>query len=191
MVLDSTEGQHTEGRRLTVYALVIYIPDPLGRFLDDLRRELAPKCNPHAHVSVLPPRALTVNWEVASRHARPIAEGCAGFDVELTRVQVFSATNVIYLEIGEGAARLQELHAALSTGVLAFPEPYAYHPHVTLAQEFPSEQLPGMKELAERRWREFRGSKTFRAERAVFVRNTEGDCWQDLATYSIGSVLVP
>ena len=39
------------------FALVIYIPDPLGRFLDDLRRELAPDCVPHAHVSVLPPQA--------------------------------------------------------------------------------------------------------------------------------------
>jgi len=29
-------------QRLNVFALVIYIPDPLGRFLDDLRRELVP-----------------------------------------------------------------------------------------------------------------------------------------------------
>ena len=44
-----------EGQRLNVFALVVYIPDPLGRFLDDLRRELVPHYNPHAHVSVLPP----------------------------------------------------------------------------------------------------------------------------------------
>ena len=53
-------------QRLNVFALVIYIPDPLGRFLDDLRRELVPGCNPHAHVSVLPPRPLAVDWQVAS-----------------------------------------------------------------------------------------------------------------------------
>jgi hypothetical protein len=47
--------------RLNVFALVIYIGDPLGRFLDDLRRELSPQCNPHAHVSVLPPRPLSVD----------------------------------------------------------------------------------------------------------------------------------
>ena len=34
--------------RLNVFALVIYIPDPLGQFLDDLRRELVPHYNPHA-----------------------------------------------------------------------------------------------------------------------------------------------
>ena len=54
-------------QRLNVFALVIYIPDPLGRFLDDLRTELVPGCNPHAHVSVLPPRPLAVDWQVAER----------------------------------------------------------------------------------------------------------------------------
>src|ERR1035438_9490908 len=49
--------------RLNVFALVIYIHDPLGSFLDDLRRQLVPGCNPHAHVSVLPPRPLAVDWQ--------------------------------------------------------------------------------------------------------------------------------
>ncbi len=53
-------------QRLNVFALVIYIPDPLGRFLDDLRTALVPGCNPHAHVSVLPPRPLAVDWQVAA-----------------------------------------------------------------------------------------------------------------------------
>ena len=54
-----------EEERLNVYALVIYIPDPLGRFLDHLRRELVPAYKPHAHVSVLPPRPLFVDWQTA------------------------------------------------------------------------------------------------------------------------------
>ena len=45
-------------QRLNIYALVIYVPAPLGRFLDDLRRELVPTYKPRAHVSVLPPRPL-------------------------------------------------------------------------------------------------------------------------------------
>ena len=59
-------------QRLNVFALVIYIPDPLGRFLDDLRRELVPGCNPHAHVSVLPPRPLAVDWQVASEQVKAL-----------------------------------------------------------------------------------------------------------------------
>src|ERR1700730_11444059 len=84
--------------RLNVYALVIYIPGPLGRFLDDLRRELVPAYNPHAHVSVLPPRPLTVDWEQASGQARRLIEGWPPFDVELTEVNIFPATKVVYTE---------------------------------------------------------------------------------------------
>src|SRR5450756_2278998 len=69
--------------RLNVYALVIYIPDPLGRFLDDLRRGLVPECNPHAHVSVLPPRPLAVDWQEAGEQVRVCAGNWAPFDIVL------------------------------------------------------------------------------------------------------------
>src|ERR1700730_8846823 len=84
--------------RLNVYALVIYIPDPLGRFLDDLRRELMPQYNPHAHVSVLPPRPLAVDWSVASGQVRSLTEAWAPFEIELTEVGIFPVTDVIYLQ---------------------------------------------------------------------------------------------
>ena len=126
-----------EGERLNVFALVIYIPLPLGRFLDELRRELVPHYNPHAHVSVLPPRPLTVDWRIASDQARTLSEGWAPFDVALSSVEVFPLTDVIYIEIGAGAKELYELHAAMNTSALAFGEPYPYHPHITLAQELP------------------------------------------------------
>jgi len=36
-------------------------------------------------------------------------------------------------------------------------------------------------------WDSFTGPKTFRAERAAFVQNTLGNCWIDLAEYSLGA----
>src|SRR6267154_1329293 len=90
--------QDCEG--LSICALVIYIPGPLGGFLDDLRRELVPHYNPHAHVSVLPPRPLAVDWRVASERARALTEGWAAFDIELTGLQIFPVTQVLYLEVG-------------------------------------------------------------------------------------------
>ena len=93
-------------QRMNVYALVIYIPDPLGRFLDDLRRELVPGCNPHAHVSVLPPRPLAVDWQVAGEQVRACAASRAPFDIVLGRIGIFPVTNVIYLELGEGAPEM-------------------------------------------------------------------------------------
>src|SRR5271157_3877049 len=137
MSMGSEENGVTRGvpaeERLNVFALVIYIPDPLGRFLDDLRRELAPHSNPHAHVSVLPPRPLAVEWQAAAEQARALTEGWARFQIELSGLQIFPVTNVIYLEIGAGGADLRRMHAAMNTGVMEFQEPFPYHPHITLA----------------------------------------------------------
>jgi 2'-5' RNA ligase len=182
--------QIPEAERLNMFALVVYIPDPLGQFLDDLRRELVPEYKPHAHVSVLPPRSLEVDWQTACEQVRGLTEAWMPFDVELTRVDIFPATDVVYVEVGAGAEELYRLHSAMNTGALKFDEPYPYHPHITLAQDVLPEHKNAVTELAQRRWREFRGPRIFRAERAVFVQNTMSHCWIDLAEYSLGVTAV-
>ena len=178
------------GERQNLFALVIYIPEPLGRFLDDLRRELVPHYNPHAHVSVLPPRSLAVPWNEASEQARRLTEGWAPFEIELTSIEVFPATEVIYIEVGRGAAEMRRLHGAMNSGVLDCNEPFVYHPHITLAQDIPHERVGELTDLARRRWAEYRGGRIFRAERAVFVQNAGDNCWLDLADYALGAVTV-
>jgi len=189
---DSNGGpcRSLEFERPNVFALVIYIPEPLGRFLDDLRRELVPHYNPHAHVSVLPPRVIRYDWQGASDQARALTEGWAPFEVELTSIEVFERTEVIYIGIGAGATELCDLHGAMNSSALEFDEPYVYHPHITLAQEIPHDRVAELTELARRRWKEYDGARTFRAERAVFVQNTVDNCWVDLAEYSLGAVAV-
>jgi 2'-5' RNA ligase len=176
--------------RLNVFALVIYIPGSLGRFLDDLRRELAPAYNPHAHVSVLPPRPLSVELSSASEQARTLIETAQPFSIELTEIGIFPVTNVIYLEIGKGAAELGEMHRAMNESCLCHNEPFSYHPHSTLAQEIPGESVGQIYETARRRWREYTGPRTFRANEAVFVQNTLNNCWIDLAEYHFGAMTV-
>jgi hypothetical protein len=165
----------------SLYALVIYLPDPLGGFLDDLRLEMVPGCNPHAHISVLPPRPLPVAPEDAIAEARGIVGGFAPFDIELGQIEKFDVTDVIYISVEGGAERLRQIHRSLNLGALAFEEPFAYHPHVTLAQEIEAGQVEALLELAARRWREFRGPRRCRAESTVFVRNACGNQWIDLA----------
>src|SRR6185369_6043442 len=131
--------------------------------------------NPHAHVSVLPPRTLAGTWQDASSKAQALIEECRPFDVHLTELQVFPVTDVIYLEVGDGAADLRRMHQAMNSGPLAFPEPFAYHPHITLAQEVTHDNVGAMYDLACRRWQEYRGDRSFRAEHAVFVQNTVAD----------------
>ena len=72
-----------------------------------------------------------------------------------------------------------------NTDALRFDEPFEYHPHITLAQEIPPGQVEAVNLMAQRRWEEFTGPRTFRAERATFVRNTVGNRWIDLAEFSL------
>jgi 2'-5' RNA ligase len=176
--------------RLNVFALVIYLPEPLGRFLDDLRCELVPNDKPHAHVSVLPPRPLAVDASVASEQVRALTESWSPFEIELTSIEVFPVTNVIYLELGAGAAELRKLHSAMNAGALAFDEPFLYHPHVTLAQELMSADVAAAHATARRRWENYPGKRSFRAERAVFVQNSLHNVWLDLAEFGLGTVAV-
>lgn len=169
-------------RPLSLYALVIYLPEPLCGFLDHLRLELVPGCNPHAHISVLPPRPLPVAPEEAIEEARAIVGGFAPFDIELGGIDKFDVTDVIYISVEGGTEQLRHMHRSLNRGALALEEPFPYHPHVTLAQEFEVGQADTLLELASRRWSEFRGPRRFRAESSVFVRNTRGNEWIDLAS---------
>jgi 2'-5' RNA ligase len=192
MSLDSTEAhsQIPSDERLNLFALVIYVPDPLGRFLDNLRRELVPHDNPHAHVSVLPPRPLRVEWTVASAEVRALTDSWNPFDIELTEVEVFTVTDVVYIELGAGAVPLRRLHSAMNRNALDHAEPFEYHPHLTIAQEIARQDVVRIRETAERRWRDYQGSRRFRAERAVLVQNTVKNQWIDLAEYSLGAVAV-
>ncbi len=165
----------------SLYALVIYLPDPLGAFLDDLRRELVPGCNPHAHVSVLPPRTLEGPPEAAVEHAQRTVAGFAPFEIVLGGIEKFDATDVIFIGLEQGEAQLREMYRSLNQGILVFPETYAYHPHVTLAQEIPPEQVESLRALAIRRWSDYRGPRRFRAGKTVFVRNIRGNLWIDMA----------
>jgi 2'-5' RNA ligase len=182
-------GPRADGDRVNLYALVIYLPDPLGAFLDHLRLEMVPGCNPHAHVSVLPPRPLEGPKD-AIDVARRAVSSYSPFEVELSKIEIFPVTDVIYISIEAGADQLRLMHRTLNQGALAFDEPFPYHPHVTLAQELPADQVEPLFELAARRWREFRGSRKFLANNTIFVQHECGDRWVDLAEGPLRAVPV-
>ena len=177
-------------QRLNVFALVIYIPDPLGRFLDDLRRDLVPGCNPHAHVSVLPPRPLSVESALAGEQVHDCAAGWTPFEITLGEIRIFPVTNVIFLELAAGAPEMHRIHDAMNADALAFREPFAYHPHITVAQELPEAEVAAAAKRAQDLWAAYEGPRSFKAERTAFVQNTLGNCWIDLAEYSLGAVTV-
>jgi 2'-5' RNA ligase len=177
--------------RINSYALVAYIPDPLGRFLDDLRRLLVPGSDPHAHVTLLPPRPLQAPAEALAQ-IRDFAEHLPVFEVEATKLAVFPKTNVIYIEIGNGREMLTAAHGMLNRDALAFTEPFPYHPHITLAQELPPEEVPAAVEIAQRWWNDYPHPRVFPVRQLAFVQNSNCNRWTDLATVPLaGPIPVP
>jgi 2'-5' RNA ligase len=178
--------------RINSFALVGYINDRLGDFLNRLRQELAPGCLAAAHVTVLPPRPLSVDAAVGESELSARLVDFSPFPVEITGVHIFSVTDVIYLEIGLGRAQLTELHQALNTKEFAFHEPHEYHPHVTLAQGVDLADIPARYEWAKRRWLEESPTHRFTLEKLTFVQNTVDNIWADLAEFDLRKpVLVP
>jgi 2'-5' RNA ligase len=172
--------------RINSFALVSYIPEPLGGFLDRMRQELVPDCFLRAHVTILPPRPISSTPGAAWDLVRWFAPQFAPFDVDLTGVEVFPVSDVIYVNIGGGTEQLNHMHATLNSNGLRFPDPFSYHPHVTLAQNLQPDQVDELTRVARARWAEYSFPKTFRVDNAVFVQNTRRNGWIDLGECRLG-----
>jgi 2'-5' RNA ligase len=181
---DGQPGEQTLGQ----FALVSYIPDPLARFLDDLRVELTPGCNPHAHVTILPPRPLPNDVDVKGT-IRLIVEECRNlppFRVEPGDIRVFAESNVIYLDIVRGIDELREFYRVLNRGPLAYKESFPYHPHITIAQNIRPDQAPRLAVAAREKWAEYRGPRGFVISSLSFVQHVAPSIWTDVATIHAG-----
>src|SRR5215831_5937126 len=137
--------------RINSFALVSYIPEPLAGFLDRLRQELVPNCFLRAHVTILPPRPLCRTSEEAWNLVRHLVPQFAPFEIGLTNVEVFPVSDVIYISIGPGSDSLKQMHDTLNSASLSCPEPFRYHPHVTLAQELKPDEVDELTTVARAR----------------------------------------
>ncbi len=174
-----------EQEPINLFALVTYIPDPLGHFLDDLRRELVPGTAPHSHVTVLPPRLLSVPPAEAIAALRRWIFEVGPFEIGAAQVEVFPGSDVVYIEVGQGREDLYRMHQAMNVGPLAFQEPYPYHPHITLAQDLTHQQSIELAEMARRRWSQYPYQRAFTVESLDFVQSTDRKVWLDLARFEL------
>jgi len=130
---------------------------------------------------------LQVSSEDAWRQICALAPMFPPFDIGLTDVRLFPVSDVIYLAVGPDTDRLREMHAVLNSEGLEFAEPFEFVPHITLAQDLNPGEVSLLREVAEKRWAEYRGQRSFRVETITFVQNTEGNNWIDLGEYRLGS----
>lgn len=181
------EGQSVgEEQTLSQFALVAYIPDPLGRFLDDLRVELTPGCKPRAHVTILPPRPLYEDLTETIRQIADDLRGAAPFRIELGQIEIFEASQVIYLGLARGAAELRQLYGALNCGCLKYNENFPYHPHITIGQNIPLGDAAKLAPIAKERWTQYQGPRGFDVSVLSFVQHVAPFIWADLAALPLG-----
>jgi 2'-5' RNA ligase len=180
-------GCNGEGAWINSFALVSYLPSPLGEFLDRLREDLVSECRAKAHVTILPPRPLLCQSPDALSELSAALAEVAPFRIELGDVEVFPVTQVVYLSVTVGAMELKQLHSSLNMGRLWFQEPFEYHPHVTLAQDLDTTMVAAAAEEARRRWQEFKSGRSFEVNRLTFVQNTLENRWEDLDGFALAS----
>ena len=178
------------GRHQGFYALVSYVPGPLGEYLKLLRGKLVPGCRLRSHVTLLPPRDLRTPEQKLIDELNKRMATLPPFEVTLGNVEVFETTGVIYIAIERGWRQLEEYHSILSEGVLWFEEYYPFHPHMTLGQEIPGSQFENALEAATRTWQQCPYSQTFTVEQLTFVRNVNPNRWDALTEYTLGSPAV-
>ena len=178
------------GEPVTLYALVSYVPGELGKYLDGMRRDLVSSCLAQSHVTVLPPRRIEVDPAQAKLQLQAELPEFAPFRVDLTRVEVFESSRVIYVAVGSGSEELQVLHSRLNRNGFAFNEPFLFHPHLTLAQTFPEEELAEKLERAKQQWADCPYEKSFLVDHLTFVRSPDKIRWMDLDDFRLGTGLL-
>jgi 2'-5' RNA ligase len=181
----SGSGEKTLGE----FALVSYIPQPLAGFLDELRLELTPGCDPHAHVTILPPRPIQEDLKLTVRQIAEVMKNYPPFEVELGEVEVFEKSRVIYISLARGLRELRQLYDALNHGCLSFSEHFPYHPHITIGQNIKAEQLSERVAMARQKWASYKSPRHFTVSMLSFVQHVAPAIWADVSAIPVGTAV--
>ena len=174
------------------YALVAYVRNPVGEFVEHLRRELHPDL-PHlaAHLTILPPRLLHGSEFSALEMLDDICSQVDPFEIALSDVETFvPVTPTVFIRVAHAAYRMRELHDRLNTKALAAEEEWPYMPHLTVVKMSTEELAQAAYIMARDRWAQFEGSRRVPIQQLTFVREEEQDCWADVAGVPLGRSLV-
>src|SRR5215469_9157516 len=118
------------------YGLVAYVSDPVGEWVEKVRRELMPsQAGATAHISILPPRPLMGTETEALETLEELCRDVNPFEVSMGEVESFAPrTPTVFVRVAHAAYRMRELHDRLNTGALEYEEPWPYMPHMTIVK---------------------------------------------------------
>jgi 2'-5' RNA ligase len=172
------------------YALVAYVRNEVGEFVEKLRKELHPEL-PHlaAHVTLLPPRCLRGPESEALGIVERYCRRTEPFEVSLGEVETFiPVTPTVFIRVAHAAYRMRELHDLLNTDGLACSEEWPYMPHLTIVKMGAEDQAQHAYRVARARWAEFKGNRCIEVRDLTFVREESQNRWVDLAAIPLGSM---
>jgi 2'-5' RNA ligase len=180
-------NQHTRGE---LFALVSYVPEPLGSTLDGLKTP--PKGLPlsPAHITLLPPRPLRTDPLVAYERIQEVLTGFPAFELELTEICRFPTTNVLYLAVGKGHDQIRELYRALNHGEFLHKEEFEFLPHLTLAYPPDLATAERIRNQLDKEWNQVRHLQPFLIDKAVFLSKAADGNWNQRGEHSL-SELIP
>jgi 2'-5' RNA ligase len=175
------------------YALVAYVKNRVGAFVESLRKELHPEL-PHlgAHVTLLPPRYLQGSESAAVGTMEEVCKTVEPFEVSLGEVETFiPVTPTVFIRVAHAAYRMRELHDQLNVPSLASREEWPDMPHLTIVKMSAEDQAQYAYRVARTRWAEFDESRCIEVRDLTFVLEESPNHWVDLAEIHLGQTLVP
>jgi len=171
------------------FALVTYLPDPLGVFLTQLRHLLPGETRPDAHITFLPPRPLELDLETATSEVCRILSDVQPFEIELGTVRIFPETCMLYLSVEAGREELVQLHDSLNRGKLFSTETFEYIPHLTVGGPLAAAEVNTILPQAQFAWTNAGISPRFLVKEMVLLWQP-GDCsendWKRVSAHPIG-----
>ena len=173
------------------YALVAYVRDSVGEFVESLRRELHPEL-PHlaAHLTLLPPRYLTGDEPAAIETLEELCKDVEPFEVSLGEVETFiPVTPTVFIRVAHAAYRMREVHDLLNVNGLACNEEWPYMPHLTIVKMGAEDLAQHAYRVARNRWADFNLNRCIEIRDRTFVREAAQNHWIDLAEIPLGQRL--
>jgi len=178
--------QHSRGE---LFALVSYIPEPLGSTLDGLKTPRNSERASPAHITLLPPRPLRTDPLQAYQRIREVLAGFPAFELELTEICRFPTTNVLYLAVGKGHEQIREIYRALNHGEFFHREEFDFLPHLTLAYTSDPTAAEDIRLRLEEAWNQVRHLQPFIIDRAVFLSRTADGNWNQCGEHSLSELI--
>jgi len=171
------------------YAVVAYITGPLGRFVEEFRRSIAPE-EPRTptHLTLLSPRVLESPREKLLAAVRRACYKSEPVRITLGEVESFvPSSSTIYLPVREGAGEISDLRRELNQYDLRAEELWPYVPHITLATFADHSAADAAMERAQRAWSVYTGPREFLVNQLTLVREAPPNRWDDLGTFALGT----